>query len=100
MKLVETSAGVGELELEGRVLRRVNYEIRRFQEMLASGMPVPGMHRIEGVIDYDASRDPGEWVGVPLTLRLEDGRALGVTLADREGRVLTEGHGPTRCLCC
>jgi hypothetical protein len=33
-------------------------------------------------------------------LRLEDGRALPVTLADACGRVLSEGHGPSRCQCC
>jgi hypothetical protein len=35
-----------------------------------------------------------------LTLRLQDGRALGITIADTTGRVLAEGHGPSRCLCC
>jgi hypothetical protein len=35
-----------------------------------------------------------------MTLRLEDGRALAITLVDIEGRVLSEGHGPTKCLCC
>jgi hypothetical protein len=63
----------------------------------ANGMPVPGMHRIEGRID---GPDLSGLVGIPLTLRLQDGRALGIMLADAGGRVLAEGHGPSRCMCC
>lgn len=101
MKLIEERAGVGDLMRQGQVLRQVRYQISRFQGMMeGSGMPIPGLHRIEGSIDYDASRDPGDWVGSALMLKLEDGRTLGITLADRDGRVLTEGHGPTGCLCC
>jgi len=44
--------------------------------------------------------DFAPFVGSSLVLRLEDGRALGITLADGAGRVLAEGHGPSRCLCC
>ena len=36
-------------------------------------------------------------VGSPVTLRLGDGRSMVVTLTTREGRVLSEGHGPSRC---
>jgi hypothetical protein len=109
MKLVEECAGVGDLSREGEIIRQVHYRIARYQGMQpGSGLPIPGLHRIEGTIDVGpegagprASR--GEFstlVGQPLTLRLEDGRALGITLADADGRVLSEGHGPSRCLCC
>ena len=100
MKLVETYAGVGDLSARGTVRGKVRYDIARYQGMQASGLPVPGVHRIEGRLALDAINDPAALVGEPLMLRLEDGRALGITLADETGRVLAEGHGPSRCLCC
>ena len=101
-KLVETCAGTGDLIERGVVLRQVRYNVNRFQGMLeGSGMPVPGLHRIEGSIDVALSEDDTRLVGAPLTLRLQDGRALAITLVDRDGRILAEGHGPSRgCSCC
>jgi hypothetical protein len=101
-KLIETCAGTGELIEGGAVLRQVRYRLDRFQGMLeGSGMPVPGLHRIEGSIDVALGDEDSRLVGAPLMLRLEDGRALGITLADRDGRILTEGHGPSfGCSCC
>jgi hypothetical protein len=75
--------------------------VRRFQGIIeGSGLPVPGLHRVEGVIDFNASTDPHEWIGIPLRLRLQDGSVLGITLVDAGGRILSEGHGPAKCLCC
>ena len=66
-----------------------------------SGMPIPGLHRVEGSIDPDGGALAPDLVGACLTLRLEDGRSVPVTLADADGRVLDEGHGPGRgCACC
>lgn len=99
MKLVEEYAGVGAIEGKGESVPEVRYHIARYQGFVEhSGLPVPGVHRIEGSVDTDASLEP--LIGQPLTLRLEDGRALAITIADRSGRVLAEGHGPSRCLCC
>ena len=101
MKLVEECAGVGDLSGQGEVLRQVRYRIARYQAFSAgNGLPIPGLHRIEGAIDLPPNEDVTGLVGAPLVLRLEDGRALAVTLADTAGRVLSEGHGPSRCLCC
>lgn len=98
-KLVEQLSGTGDLEDRGIVLRQVRYSVARYQGMLVgSGMPIPGLHRIEGSTDFDVT--DVSLIGRPLTLRLEDGRALGVILAARDGRLLSEGHGPSRCLCC
>jgi hypothetical protein len=98
-KLVEEYAGVGDLDADGEVIPRVRYRIARYQGMAeGSGLPIPGVHRIEGSID--TSSDLGSLIGAPITLRLEDGRALGITIASSDGRVLAEGHGPSRCLCC
>ena len=100
MKLLEECAGVGDLERKGAVLRRVRYRISRYQGFAPTGMPVPGVHRVEGSIDVDPAGVAPELVGEPLTLRLEDGRAIAITLASADGRVLAEGHGPMRCNCC
>ena len=101
MKLVEESAGIGELTLNGVILREVPYRFSRYQGMTeGSGLPIPGLHRIEGSIEFNANTDPLEWIGIPLSLKLQDGRVIGITLVNREGRILTEGHGPTTCLCC
>lgn len=96
LKLVEECCGTGNLERGGEVVRRTRYRISRYQEFAGNGMPVPGLHRIEGSVDATGQ----ELVGVPLTLRLEDGRSLAITVASAEGRVLAEGHGPSRCCCC
>src|SRR5215216_4951317 len=98
-ELVEQLAGTGQLVDDDTVLRKVRYSITRYQGMLVgSGMPIPGLHRIEGSTDYEVT--DMSVIGKPLTLRLEDGRALRVMLAARDGRLLSEGHGPSRCLCC
>jgi hypothetical protein len=97
--LVEQLSGTGDLENNGTLLGRVRYSISRYQGMLVgSGMPIPGLHRIEGSTDFEVT--DVSLIGRPLVLRLEDGRALGVMLAARDGRLLSEGHGPSRCLCC
>ena len=99
MKLVEEYAGVGDLNAKEAVIPQVRYRIARYQGFVEhSGLPIPGVHRIEGSVD--TTRDLAPLVGESLTLRLEDGRALAITIADRTGRVLAEGHGPSRCLCC
>ena len=99
-KLIEQSTGTGELEKDGLVLSPVRYSITRYQGVLVgSGMPIPGLHRLEGTTDYEVA--DVSLIGRPLTLRLEDGRAIGVTLASRDGRLLSEGHGPAGgCSCC
>ena|SRR5690606_5660660 len=102
LKLVEECAGVGDLVRNGERLQRVTYRISRYQGMLeGSGMPVPGMHRVEGSIDIAGAAALSALVGVPLVLKLEDGRSLPIALADESGRVVDERHGPGRgCSCC
>ena len=100
MKLVEELSGAGELAHQERTLHNVRYQIRRFQGIAASGLPIPGLFRIEGRISTDSSMNFETWIDVPLVLRLQDGRALGIIVVDQDGRILSEGHGPSRCLCC
>lgn len=81
-------------------MAEVRYALTRYQGLAANGLPVPGVFRLEGIVDAGMAASFAEVVGVPLSLTLADGRVLGVTLADATGRVLSEGHGPSRCLCC
>ena len=100
LRLVEECVGVGEIAVAGRAFPEVRYEVRRFQAMTASGLPVPGLHKIEGRVDLGGLAKRQELIDSNCTLRLEDGRTLHVTLIDAEGRLLAEGHGPSRCTCC
>jgi len=101
MKLVEQCAGVGAIRWADRRAAKISYRISRYQGMATSGLPIPGFHRIEGNVALANVAEGGPTVGDNLTLELEDGRSLALTLADAEGRVLAEGHGPGRgCSCC
>lgn len=101
MKLVEQCAGRGELRWNGRTFDGIAYRIDRYQGFAASGLPVPGLHRIEGSVDLGGVAEAALLIGSNLTLALEDGRTLPITLADAAGRVLAEGHGPGHgCSCC
>jgi hypothetical protein len=101
MKLVEEREGEGRLTVRGADVGRVGYAFNRFQAMTAGGMPVPGLHRIEGRLALDelAGRFQFEQ-DMHLRLDLEDGRRFELILVDTDGRVLAEGHGPGRCGCC
>jgi hypothetical protein len=101
MKLVEEYAGVGSLRWRDRTVGPLPYRIARYQGMATSGLPVPGLHRIEGTVTLEGLAEAAALVGADVTLELEDGRTLALTVADADGRVLAEGHGPRRgCSCC
>jgi hypothetical protein len=101
LKLVEEYAGVGSLRFGGRTLAAIPYRINRYQGMAVSGLPIPGLHRIEGTLALATVPGAAELVGADVTLELEDGRSLALTVADENGHVLAEGHGPRRgCGCC
>jgi hypothetical protein len=101
MKLVEECSGRGELLRGEKPLGQFQYSIRRYQGITeSSGLPIPGLFRTEGSIDLCSAPEAASCIDTPLTLRLEDGRSLGIVLTDTSGRVLSEGHGPSKCLCC
>jgi hypothetical protein len=101
LKLVEEYSGVGALRWRGQEFGRIPYRISRFQGLSQSGLPIPGLHRIEGVVELRDVAEPARLVGSSFTLDLEDGRSLNLTLANEQGRVLAEGHGPKHgCGCC
>ena len=101
VKLLEECAGEGELIEEGGPTRQAAYRVRRFQGMTeGSGMPIPGLFRIEGSITLKSNESLENAIGAALRLRLTDGRVLAITVIDRDGNVLSEGHGPSKCMCC
>lgn len=101
LKLVEQYAGIGTLRCRDRTLAAVPYRIDRYQGMAPSGLPIPGLHRIEGTVELAGANEARALVGADATLELEDGRSLKLTIADERGRVLAEGHGPRHgCGCC
>jgi len=101
MKLVEESEGKGRLTVAGQAVDAVPYAIRRYQAMTTGGLPVPGLHRIEGRVGLGALPAAiALEAECQVRLELEDGRSLALTLIDADGQVLAEGHGPGRCGCC
>jgi hypothetical protein len=100
VKLVEETSGTGELLLKSLVLRRVRYQIKVFQGMYGNGMPNPLQRTVEGSIEVGAEEGAGDLVGVNLTLRLEDGRRIGVTIADDAGTIHQRPACTTGCSCC
>lgn len=101
MKLVEEREGEGQLTVRGESVGQVGYALNRYQAMTAGGMPVPGLHRIEGRLAIESL--PGSITfeqNMHVALDLEDGRRLELRLIDSSGRVLAEGHGPGKCGCC
>ena len=99
MKPVEEYAGEGQLSWLGGSCP-VSYRLTRLQGMAANGMPVPGVFRIDGDLDLGGELVPDAAVNSPVVLKLGDGRSMHLTVTTPEGRVLSEGHGPSRCLCC
>jgi hypothetical protein len=101
LKLVEEYSGVGALRWQQQTFGKVPYRISRYQGVAVSGMPIPGLHRIEGTIELDGVAEAARLIGASVVLDLADGRSLALTLADESGRVLAEGHGPRHgCSCC
>jgi len=100
LKLVEKNLGVGQLESTSNVFPGIRYTIFRYQGFTPSGMPIPGLFRIEGSIDIGTVTKPNFPVGSDFTLRRGSDRPLRVTVADEKGRILVEGHGPKQCQCC
>jgi hypothetical protein len=101
VKLVEEYSGIGSLRWRDQKLGRIPYRISRYQGTALSGLPIPGLHRIEGTLELNSVPDAAALVGADVALDLEDGRTLALTVADEHGRVLAEGHGPRHgCGCC
>ena len=97
VKLVEETSGAGELLLRSRVLGPVRYQIKVFQGLFANGMPNPLERTVEGSVE---AGELDGLVGINLTLKLEDGRKIGITISDQTGAIHTRPACATGCSCC
>jgi len=97
---VEERRGTGSVTCAGVTYDSVAYSISRFQGMTAAGLPVPGVHRLDGCVEFTDRNAQSMLAGRQIALRLEDGSVMSLELLDADGRVLADGHGPGRCLCC
>jgi hypothetical protein len=97
---VETREGVGTVSCAGETYPNVRYGIARFQGMTLAGLPVPGVHRLDGRLEFENNAALSSLVGSKLSLQLDDGSVMQLELLDSDGRVVAHGHGPGRCLCC
>jgi hypothetical protein len=100
VKLVEESAGTGDLLLQSLVLRQVRYQIKVFQGMFANGLPNPAQRTVEGSLDFGGDNASADLVGANLTLQLQDGRKIGITISDDTGTIHTRPACTTGCSCC
>lgn len=94
---MEESSGDGELLLKSRVLGRVRYEIKVFQGMFGNGLPNPAERTVQGSVD---GSDFSGLLGINLTLQLQDGRKIGITISDESGTIHTRPACTTGCSCC
>ena len=95
--LVEEVSGDGELLLKSRVLGPVRYQIKVFQGMFGNGLPNPAERTVQGSVD---GSDLSGLIGINLTLQLQDGRKIGVTISDESGTIHTRPACTTGCSCC
>lgn len=97
---VEERAGTGSVTCAGVTYPNVDYGISRFQGMTRAGLPVPGVHRLDGRVAFADKQAQALLAGRQIVLRLEDGSVMNLELLDADGRVLAHGHGPGQCRCC
>ena len=95
--LVEEVSGDGELLLKSRVLGPVRYQIKVFQGMFGNGLPNPAERTVQGSVD---GSDLSGLIGINLTMQLQDGRRIGVTISDESGTIHTRPACTTGCSCC
>jgi hypothetical protein len=65
-----------------------------------NGLPIPSQRTIEGSLDFGDPQASSELVGAELTLKLEDGRKIGITIANADGGICQRTHGGGACGCC
>jgi hypothetical protein len=100
VKLIEECTGTGDLLLRNQVLRQVRYQLRVFQGMSGNGMPNPTLRTLEGSLDFGDPQASSDLVGAELILKLEDGRKIGIRIADADGGICQRSHGGGACSCC
>ena len=94
---MEETSGDGALLLNSRVLGSVRYQIKVFQGLFGNGLPNPAERTVEGLVD---GSDFSGLLGINLTLQLQDGRRIGITISDESGTIHTRPACTTGCSCC
>ena len=93
-KLLYELAGQGSLFQGDEKLLDIRYDLKFFQEVVITG----GEERITGLTDFFGSLTPDDQyqlamlVGNDLTLRMEDGRCLEVTVVSNRGNIQKRGE--------
>ncbi len=86
-KLLYELSGQGTLFKADEQLLKIPYDLKFFQEVIITG----GEERITGLTDFAGSLVPGDQyqlamlIGHELTLQMEDGRCLEVTVVSSKG---------------
>jgi hypothetical protein len=94
-RLVEQPMGDGELFQEGGRLGRVHYHLGVYQHFSGDDRPVPANLEVEGRITGDDALDIAglSRLGLELTLRLADGRALDFHILREDGTIHSTARG-------
>jgi hypothetical protein len=94
-RLVEQPVGEGELLAAGGRLGYVHYHLAVYQHFSEDGQSVPGHLDVEGRITGDDELDiPAlHRLGLELTLRLADGRALDFHVSHEDGTIHSTARG-------
>ncbi|MBI2186456.1 MAG: hypothetical protein HYU37_04950 [Acidobacteria bacterium] len=94
-RLIEQPVGEGDLFEEGGRIGRVHYHLDVYQHFSDDGEPVPANLEVEGHITAPDDLDiPGlHRLGLELTLRLADGRALDFRVIHEDGTIRSTARG-------
>jgi hypothetical protein len=94
-RLIEQPVGDGELFTEGRRVGRAHYHLAVYQHFSEGGEPAPTHFEVEGLITPVDDLDiPGfHRLGLELTLRLSDGRALDLRVVRDDGTIHSTARG-------
>jgi hypothetical protein len=93
-KLLYELSGQGSLFKGDEQLLKIPYDLKFFQEVIVTG----GEERITGLTDFSGSLLPGDQyqlamlIGHELTLQMEDGRCLEVTVVSSTGTLHKRGE--------
>lgn len=94
-RLIEQPVGDGEVfEEKGRV-GRVHYHLAVYQHFSEAGEPVPAHFEVEGRVSAHDALDLARLhhLGLELTLRLADGRALDFRIVHEDGTIHSTARG-------
>jgi hypothetical protein len=99
-RLIEQPVGQGEVFAESGSVGQFHYHLAVYQHFSnEDGEPVPAHVEVEGLVTaVDAIDDPTivdglHRLGLELTLRLADGRALDFRIVDAQGAIHSTGRG-------